>query len=80
MLSDIDYHLFDLILVIDYLVFTYFFRCAIYPILPSSCILIPDPWDPACCRVPSCPPSTVTTEAQNQNPETGITTASDINS
>nr|XP_022307496.1 uncharacterized protein LOC111113493 [Crassostrea virginica] len=54
-------------------------RCAIYPILPSSCILIPDPWDPACRRVPSCPPSTVTTEAQNQNPQTGITTASDIN-
>nr|XP_022310499.1 IgGFc-binding protein-like isoform X3 [Crassostrea virginica] len=50
-------------------------RCAKLTILPSSCILISDPRDPACCTVPFCPPNPVTTEAPNNNPQPGTTTA-----
>ena len=80
MLNDIDYHLCDQILIIDYLVFMDFFRCAKLTILSSSCILISDPRDPACCTVPFCPPNPVTTEPPKINPQPGITTALGLNS
>lgn len=30
-------------------------RCAKYPAIPSNCMLVPDPKDPSCCKVASCP-------------------------
>ncbi|XP_060570089.1 uncharacterized protein LOC132728460 isoform X2 [Ruditapes philippinarum] len=30
-------------------------RCAKYPNLPPTCTLVPDPKDPTCCKVASCP-------------------------
>ena len=38
-----------------YLKFLFLFRCAKYPNLPPSCTLVPDPKDPTCCKVASCP-------------------------
>lgn len=32
-----------------------YFRCARYTAIPSSCVLVADPADPTCCKVPECP-------------------------
>ncbi|XP_053376973.1 uncharacterized protein LOC123528762 [Mercenaria mercenaria] len=30
-------------------------RCAMYATIPQGCVMVPDPKDPSCCQVPSCP-------------------------